>query len=183
MEKKKVLLGMSGGVDSSVSAILLKEQGYEVEGLFMRNWDSNVNNDFNGNIVWQKRYSANGLYSDIKSMHVNQNGEMTLCYKINLDLFLIKLDKNGDEIWSTNLDGINLDLTPDKRLYIDNNNDIYFVGSTRIDEDGNYLPNSSQDGILMKFNSDGELIFTKRFGGSKDDQFEKILLMNLSMMI
>ena len=36
---EKIVIGMSGGVDSSVAAALLKEQGYEVIGLTMRLWE------------------------------------------------------------------------------------------------------------------------------------------------
>lgn len=84
---KKVVVGMSGGVDSSVAAILLKEQGYDVIGLFMRNWDSSINNDYLGNP---------DLNGDICPQEKDYNDAIKVCEKIGIPLHRIDFVK---EYW------------------------------------------------------------------------------------
>ena len=72
---KTVVVGMSGGVDSSVAAIKLLEEGYNVIGLFMRNWDSMVNNDVLGNPT---------LNNNICPQEQDYNDALAVCNKLNL---------------------------------------------------------------------------------------------------
>jgi len=74
---EKVVIGMSGGVDSSVAAYLLQKEGYEVIGLFMRNWDSLVNNDTEGNP---------NLTDAICPQEQDYNDALAVCDKLGIPL-------------------------------------------------------------------------------------------------
>ena len=84
---KTVVIGMSGGVDSSVAAIKLIESGYNVIGLFMRNWDSTINNDYLGNP---------NLNNDICPQEEDYNDALAVCNKLNIPLHRVDYVK---EYW------------------------------------------------------------------------------------
>ncbi len=101
----KVVVGMSGGVDSSVAAILLQKQGYEVIGLFMRNWDSDINNDFLGN--------PNLNNNDICPQEQDYNDALKVCQKLNIPLHRVDFVKEyWDYVFTYFLDELKKGRTP-----------------------------------------------------------------------
>ena len=91
---KKVIIGISGGVDSAVAAYLLKKDGYDVEGLFMRNWDSSINND-------------------ICSQEEDYNDAVKVCEKLGIKLHRIDFVKEyWDYVFTYFLDELKKGRTP-----------------------------------------------------------------------
>ena len=77
MKKDKIIVGISGGVDSSVAAMLLKEKEYEVEALFMKNWSRQIEN---GKCLWE---------DDVEDA-------MQVCDKLDIPLNVVDL---SDDYW------------------------------------------------------------------------------------
>ncbi len=105
---KKVVIGMSGGVDSSVAAYILQKQGYEVIGLFMRNWDSLVNNDISGNP---------NLNNNICPQEQDYNDALEVCKKLNIPLHRVDFVKEyWDYVFKYFLDELEKGRTPNPDL-------------------------------------------------------------------
>ena len=101
---KKVVVGMSGGVDSSVSALLLKNDGYDVIGLFMRNWDSTLNNDYLGNP---------NLNNNICPQEQDYNDALEVCKNIGIPLHRVDFVKEyWDYVFTYFLDELKRGRTP-----------------------------------------------------------------------
>ncbi|MDV3174755.1 MAG: tRNA 2-thiouridine(34) synthase MnmA ['Bonamia sp.' little leaf phytoplasma] len=110
--KKKVIIGLSGGVDSSVSAFLLKKEGYEVEGVFMRNWDSGLNYDIKGNPFLQK-----SICPQIKDFQDAQK----IAEQLNIKCHFVDFSQEyWDQVFSYVLELFNQNLTPNPDVLCNN---------------------------------------------------------------
>lgn len=102
----RVVVGMSGGVDSSVSAYLLKEQGYDVVGLFMRNWDSMVNGEIDGSPI-----------GEICPQEKDYNDALKVCKELGIELHRVDFIKEyWDDVFTYFLEELKKGRTPNPDL-------------------------------------------------------------------
>lgn len=107
--KKKVMIGLSGGVDSAVAAYLLIQQGYEVAGGFMRNWDSQVNNDVLGNPT---------ITDDVCPQEKDYQDAKKVADKLGIPLYRIDFIKEyWDYVFSYFLDEYKKGRTPNPDIF------------------------------------------------------------------
>lgn len=107
--KKKVMIGLSGGVDSAVAAYFLIQQGYEVAGGFMRNWDSQVNNDVLGNPT---------INDDVCPQEKDYQDAKKVADKLGIPLYRIDFIKEyWDYVFSYFLDEYKKGRTPNPDIF------------------------------------------------------------------
>lgn len=93
-DKTTVIVGLSGGVDSSVSALLLKNQGYDVHGLFMKNWEEDETSEY---------CSAKADLTDVKA----------ICKTLNIPLHTVNFSQEyWENVFSLFLEGYKAGRTP-----------------------------------------------------------------------
>lgn len=100
----KVLVGLSGGVDSAVAAYLLKEQGHDVTCCFMRNWDSFLNDDVLGNKT---------LSDDVCPQESDYNDAKSVASSLGLELLRIDYIKEyWDHVFKNFIEEYSVGRTP-----------------------------------------------------------------------
>jgi len=132
--KKRVVVGMSGGVDSSVAAFLLKQQGYEVIALFMKNWEERDG-----------------------SCHAAQDYEdvLRVCQKLNIPHYTLNfVEAYRGLVFAKFLEGLKLGYTPNPDILCNQEIkfDLFFQKAMELGADylstGHYA--QAQQGTLLK---------------------------------
>lgn len=102
----RVVIGMSGGVDSSVAAYLLKKEGYDVVGLFMRNWDSFANGELDGTPI-----------GEICPQEEDYNDALKVCNELGIELHRVDFIKEyWDDVFTYFLEELKKGRTPNPDL-------------------------------------------------------------------
>ncbi|MEX2523946.1 MAG: tRNA 2-thiouridine(34) synthase MnmA [Gammaproteobacteria bacterium] len=146
----KVIVGLSGGVDSSVTAMLLKQQGYEVEALFMKNWNETGTN---GNCMWE---------GDVEDA-------MRVCERLQIPLNTVDLSSEyWDSVFSNFLDEYRNGRTPNPDVLC--NQEVKFRAF--LDEALKLGADRIATGHYARIDcSDGRYILKKGVDGNKDQSY------------
>ena len=115
-KKEKVIIGLSGGVDSSVAAYLLLKNGYDVEAVFMRNWDSATNKDLKGNPT---------AFDEVCEQEKDYQDALAVANKLGIKLHKVDfIEDYWDRVFSYFLDEYKKNRTPNPDVLC--NNEIKF---------------------------------------------------------
>ncbi|ATP59748.1 tRNA 2-thiouridine(34) synthase MnmA [Mesomycoplasma dispar] len=110
----KIVVGLSGGVDSAITAYLLKKEGHQVIAVFMRNWDSNLNNDFLG--------QKNSENHNICPQEQDWNDAKTVAKQLEIPIFRVDFIKEyWDEVFSDLIAKYQSGLTPNPDILCNKN--------------------------------------------------------------
>jgi tRNA-specific 2-thiouridylase len=158
--KKKVIIGLSGGVDSSVAAFLLKKAGYEVEGVFMRNWDSSLNYDVEGNPF---------VNNNICPQEQDFNDALKVAEQLNIKCHKVDFSEDyWNQVFTSFLNGLKANLTPNPDVLC--NNKIKFDIFVKYVEQFNpdYIAMGHYARIIYK---NKEIILAKALDRDKDQTY------------
>jgi tRNA-specific 2-thiouridylase len=156
----KVLIGLSGGVDSAVAAYLLQQQGYEVTACFMRNWDALANNDQLGNPT---------IYDPQCPQEKDYDDAVKVANKLGIKLLRIDFVKQyWDDVFSYLLKEYRAGRTPNPDIFCNK----YIKFGPFLDyAKENSFPLIAMGHYAKRVDQDGKTYMLKSFDKNKDQTY------------